>query len=126
MTLYNKYLVNRVNIYQRVEIEDVAWEQRHAREGNTDRDFTSVYISFARGADYLKSREWQALTDKSSNWTLQIGDVIVKGSVNDELVAGTFSLSDLERIYDDVLIIASVDTNDFGSRNMQHWEITAS
>jgi len=124
-TVYNKYLVGRIETWQRVEIEATHWEQRHAREGNQDNDFTIVYIPFARGDDYLKPREWQALSDKSDNWTVQIGDAIVKGLVIDELVAGTFTLSNLKAKYDDVLVIASVDTRDYGSSNMQHWEVTA-
>lgn len=124
-TIYNKYLVGRVDTYQRVQISGVHWEQRHAREGNQDNDFTIVYIPFARGDDYLKPREWQALASKSGAWTLQIGDVIVKGLVSDELVAGTFTLSSLKAAYDDVLVISSVDTRDYGSSNMQHWEVTA-
>lgn len=124
-TIYNKYLVGRVETWQRVQIEGVHWEQRHAREGNEDNDFTLVFIPFARGDDYLKPHEWQTLTTKTGAWTLQIGDVIVKGLVADELVVGTFTLSNLKAAYDDVLMIASVDTRDFGSSNMQHWEVTA-
>jgi hypothetical protein len=124
ITLYNKYLVGRVETWQRVQIEDVHWEQRHAREGNEDNDFTLVFIPFARGTSYLKPREWQA-SGKTGYWTLQIGDVIVKGLVSDELVAGTFTLSNLKAAYDDVLVIASVDTRDYGSSNLQHWEVTA-
>lgn len=124
-TVYNKYLVGRVDTWQRVEIEGVHWEQRHAREGNQDNDFTIVFIPFARGDDYLKPREWQALATKTGSWTLQIGDVIVKGLVDDELVVGTFTLSNLKAAYDDVLVIASVDTRDFGSASLQHWECTA-
>ncbi len=123
-TVYNKYLVGRVDTWQRVQIEGIHWEERHAREGNQDNDFTIVFIPFARGLGYKQPREWLA-SSKTGAWTLQIGDVIVKGLVSDELVAGTFSLSDLKRIYDDVLVIASVDTRDFGSSHLQHWEVTA-
>lgn len=122
-TIYNKYLVGRVETWQRVQISDVHWEQRHAREGNQDNDFTSVYILFARGDDYLAPRVWQVLPTKTGSWTLQIGDVIVKGLVSDNLTT-TFTLSDLKRTYDDVLVIASVDTRDYGSASLQHWEIT--
>lgn len=124
-TIYNKYLVGRVETWQRVEIEDVHWEQRHAVRGDLNSpDVALVFIPFARGDDYLAPRVWQALPLKTSSWTLQIGDVIVKGLIDDELVAGTLTLSDLKRLYDDVLVIASVDTRDFGSSSMQHWEIT--
>lgn len=123
LTLYNKYSVGRVDTFQRVQISDVHWEQRHAREGNQDNDFTLVFIPFARGTNYLKPRVWQALSSKTGKWTLQIGDAVVKGLVSNE-ITGTFTLSDLKRTYDDVLVIASVDTRDFGSSSMQHWEIT--
>lgn len=122
-TVYNKYLVGRVETWQRVQVQSVQWEQRHARQGNQDNDFTSVYVPFERGDNYLKPRVWQALSSKTGKWTLQIGDVIVKGLVSDNL-SGMFTLSDLKRTYDDVLVIASVDTRDYGSTSMQHWEIT--
>lgn len=123
-TIYNKYLVGRVDTYQRVQISDVHWEQRHAREANQDNDFTLVFIPFARGGDYLAPRVWQVLPTKTGSWTLQIGDVIVKGLISDNLTPA-FTLSDLKRTYDDVLVIASVDTRDYGSSNLQHWEVTA-
>ena len=112
-----------MDTFQRVQIEGVHWEQRHAREGNQDNDFTLVFIPFALGADYLAPRVWQVLPTKTGSWTLQIGDVIVKGLISDNLTS-SFTLSDLKRTYDDVLVISSVDTRDFGSSSMQHWEIT--
>ena len=123
-TVYNKYLVGRVDTYQRVQISDVHWEQRHAVRGDLNSpDVALVFIPFARGDNYLAPRIWQ-MSSKVGSWTLQIGDVIVKGLVTNELVAGTFTLSNLKAAYDDVLVIASVDTRDYGSANMQHWEIT--
>ena len=125
LTLYNKYSVLRVDTYQRVQILDVHWEQRHAVRGDlSSPDVALVFIPFARGADYLAPRVWQVLPTKTGSWTLQIGDVIVKGLVSNEL-SSTFTLSDLKRTYDDVLVITSVDTRDFGSASLQHWEITA-
>lgn len=124
ITLYNKYLVGRVDTWQRTQIEDVHWEQRHARNQIDSDDLATIFIPFARGGDYLAPRVWQVLTPKTGSWTLQIGDVIVKGLIADEL-AGSFTLSDLKRLYDDVLIITSVDTRDFGSSNLQHWQVGA-
>jgi hypothetical protein len=124
ITIYNKYLVARVETFARVQIVNVAWEQRHARSQFDSADLATVYIPFARGTDYLKPHVWQALTDKSTNWTLQIGDVIVKGLINNELT-NAFTLSSLKATYDDVLVITSVDTYDYGSFNMRHWAIGA-
>lgn len=125
VTLYNKYLVERVETYQRAEIYDVAWEQRHARSKQDSDDLATVFIPMARAANYLKPREWQALDSKAGRWTLQVGDVIVKGIVEDELVANVLTLSALKRLYDDVLVISSVDTRDYGTSGMQHFEIGA-
>ena len=125
VTIYNKYMVGRVDTWQRVQISDVHWEQRHARNQIDSDDLAAVFIPMARGADYLSPRLWQVLPIKTGSWTLQIGDVIVKGLVSDQLVAGTYTLSNLKAAYDDVLIITSVDTRDFGSTNLHHWQIGA-
>jgi len=125
ITLYNKHLVNRIETWQRVQIEDVQWEQRHARNQNDSDDLAAIYVPMPRGVNYLKPRVWQALSNKTGKWTLQIGDVIVKGLISNELATGGFTLTSLKNTYDDVLVITSVDTRDFGSANMQHWMIGA-
>lgn len=124
ITVWNKYRVSNVDTYQRTQILDVAWEQRHARNQFDRDDLATVYVPMERGADYLKPHDWQALTSKAGKWTLQVGDIVVKGLVSDELTP-TFSLSALKAKYDDCLIIASVDTFDFGSANLQHWRVGA-
>ena len=75
-----------------------------------------------RGADYLKPKAWQALVTKTGNWTLQEGDVIVRGEVTDNITT-EYKLSDLRAEYDDVVVISSVDAMDQGSPNVQHWEV---
>jgi len=125
ITIYNKYLVNRIETWQRVQVESVQWEQRHARNQNDSDDLATIYIPMTRGANYLKPRAWQALVSKSGKWTLQVGDVIVKSLVSNELATGGFTLTSLKNTYDDVLVITSVDTRDFGSANMQHWQVGA-
>ena len=124
LTLYNKYLVNRVEVWQRVEILQVQWEQRHARNQNDSDDLATIYIPLARGDDYLTPRNWQALGSKSGYWTLQVGDVVVKNLVEDEISVST-PLSLLKNTYDDVLVITSVDVRDFGSPDLQHWQVGA-
>jgi hypothetical protein len=81
-----------------------------------------VMIPFARGDDYLKPKAWQALADKSDNWTLQEGDIIVRDIVIDEITGG-FTITDLYAAYDDVLMITSVAAMDEGSANIRHWEV---
>lgn len=124
VTIFNRYRVSNVDTWKRKQICDVAWEQRHARSQFDSADFATVFIPMARGADYLNPRLWQALPNKATNWTLQVGDVIVKGLITFTLSAA-FPLGVLKAAYDDVLVITSVDTYDYGSANMQHYRVGA-
>lgn len=129
LTVYNKYVdpSTRSEKYQRSTVVGVAWENRKASNtlatgGSIAADQARVFIPMQRGANYLKSKAWQALTTKTGKWTLQVDDVIVKGLVTDE-IGTSFTISALRAKYDDVLIISSVDTMDSGSASMQHWMI---
>jgi hypothetical protein len=124
ITIYNKYRVANADTYQRTQIEAVAWEQRHARSQFDSDDLATVFIPLTRGEDYLKPREWQALSDKTGKWTLQVGDVIAKGLIATD-ISGAYTLTSLKAAYDDVLVITAVDTFDYGSANMQHWRVGA-
>lgn len=131
LTIYNKYVdsVTRTEKYQRTQVKAVAWENRKASNtiatgGNISADQARVFIPFQRGANYAKAKAWQALSTKTSRWTLQEGDVIVKGLVSDEIGTG-FTVTALKAKYDDVLMISSVDTMDSGSASMRHWQVGA-
>lgn len=126
ITIYNRYRVANVDTWKRKQICNVAWEQRHARSQYDSDDLATVFIPMERGAEYLNPRLWQALVTKGNNWTLQVGDVIVKGLVTFALSASPpFTLSALKAEYDDVLAITSVDTYDYGSASMQHYRVGA-
>lgn len=62
---------------------------------------------------------WKKEQDKSKVWTISIGTVFVKG----EVVEPEATRSTLELGYDDVYQVTKVDKIDFGSPDMQHWEI---
>ena len=94
------------------------------RTGMMEADSASIFIPFARGANYLKPIAWQELLSKAGKWTLQIGDVIVRGLVSDE-ISSSFTITNLKEKYDDTLTISSVDSMDSGSANLQHWRIGA-
>ena len=126
ITVFNKYRVANVDTWQQTQISDVAWEQRHARSQFDSDDLATVFVPLARGDDYLNPRVWQALSSKTGKWTLQVGDVIVKGLVSFALSSSPpFTLSALKSAYDDVLVVTAVDTFDYGSVNLQHYRIGA-
>lgn len=131
LTIYNKYVdsVTRAEKYQRTQIKAVFWENRKAANtlrtgGQIAADQARIFIPFQRGGNYVKAKAWQALSAKTNNWTLQEGDVIVKGLVTDEIGTG-FTVTALKAKYDDVLMISAVDTQDAGSATMQHWQVGA-
>lgn len=124
ITVFNKYRVANIDTWQQTQISDVAWEQRHARSQFDSDDLATVFVPLARGDDYLNPRVWQALSSKTGKWTLQVGDVIAKGLITFDLSA-SFPLGVLKAAYDDVLVITSVDTYDYGSASLQHFRIGA-
>lgn len=129
ITIYNQYIdpATRSEKYQRTVIPHVHWENRKAinrsKIGDISADSVMVFIPFAVGDDYLKPVAWQALPVKTGKWTLQTGDILVKGAVTDEL-SSSFTASDLKEKYDDVVAITSVDTMDYGTVGLQHWEVS--
>lgn len=67
---------------------------------------------------YADPKQYEVAEDKSSLWTLRIGDFFVKGEVVQD--------SDFQAInakYDDVYRITKVDKKDFGSESMRHFEV---
>ena len=125
ITIYNKYTDNtRKEKYQRTVIRDVVWQATKARSGQSTgllaSNVATIFIPFARGANYLRSKAW--LADKTGHWTLQEGDVIVRGEATDEITGG-YTMTSLRAEYDDVVTITSVDAMDQGSENVQHWQV---
>jgi hypothetical protein len=130
LTVYNLYTAADRSIkYWRHQIKGVAWENRKASNtlapgGRIKADQATIYIPIQRGNEYLDPRAWRALSSYGNYWTLQDGDVVVRGLVDDELSA-SFTLSDLKRKYNDVLEISSVDAMTNGSIALQHWKVSA-
>lgn len=130
-TLYNIHInpTTRAEVCQRTVLNAVYWENRRAANkiasgGDIKSDKVLIMISFSEGEDYLEPVAWHALTSKIGKWTLQTGDIVVKGSVSDE-ISGSFTVSDLKKKYNDVLRISSVDTMDAGNERVWHWEVSA-
>ena len=134
ITIYNKYTDStRKEKFQRTVIRDVVWQATKAvyvsGAGMVRANTAFVMIPFARGADYLAPKAWQAA--KSGKWTLQEGDVIVRGIVTNEITeavvtpvpADAFTMTNLRALYEDVVVINDIYAMDEGSANMQHWEV---
>lgn len=75
-------------------------------------------VSVLGGKQYIDPKEFENATDKSSLWTLRVGDFFVKGVVVEDRDFQYLNLN-----YDDVYRITKVDKKDFGSEGMRHWEV---
>ena len=129
VTIYNRYFdkETRLDKYQRTVLKGVFWDERKAvnrlQSGLEDADKVTIIIPFAVTTDkkYAPPKEFEKLEDKTGYFTLQEGDRVVKGAIDFEI---TGKVSDLDKEYEAFTII-SVDTKDFGSLHMRHWEVGA-
>ena len=123
ITIYNKYVntTTRKLGYHRTVLDSVHYEGIMARsknsQGTENNDTVKISIPFTvSGGTYVKPKAFALLSDKTGYFTLAEDDTIVKGEVTDDF-------EDLESTYDDVTVITSVDTADYGSEWMWHWEL---
>lgn len=121
VTIYNK---DSTGQYHRKVISGVFWDSSKGsvmrKTGSTAADGLMLIIPFNADKTYLKPKEWGALTDKSTNWTLQSKDIVVLGDITYEIVK---SSSELSKLYDEVLTISNIDTKGYGG-DMSHFEVT--
>ena len=112
MTLYVRSVVSGAEVFTRKVVRGVHWETTDGitknRDGYVKENKVTVFIPFSVGSLSIKA-----------------GDALVKGIVSDSL-SSSFTLSDLKRKYgNNVVTIASVAVRDFGSSQMQHWQVGA-
>jgi hypothetical protein len=129
ITIYNRYFdkETRLDKYQRTVLKGVFWDEVKAvnriQSGLEDADKVTIIIPFSVTTDkkYVPPKAFDRLPDKTGYFTLQEGDRVVRGDINFEI---TGKVSDLDKEYE-AYTITSVDTKDFGSPHMRHWEVGA-
>ena len=106
------------------------------KSGLMDADAATLFIPFSVEAvdattgaakTYISPKAYRQLADPSGYWTLEGGGVssgadtfFIKGEVASDL--GYAAMRDR---YDDVYDITTVDVRDFGSADMQHFQVGA-
>jgi hypothetical protein len=125
ITLYNQYVdsATRLPKFQRAEVFNCVWQGVNAIakfKEQVPANTILILIPFSSGASYSEPKVWQ---DGRDGWTLQEGDIVVKGLVEDE-IAGAFTLKDLYAAHQYVAQIASVAERGQG-RFTKHWEVQA-
>lgn len=75
---------------------------------------------------YIEPKEYERLENKAAYWTIRAGGsargnncFFVKGNVVSDM-----DYQEIDSYYDHVFRVSAVDVRDFGSPNMQHWEVS--
>ena len=123
MSVYNKYTDNNKNvIFKKHLVDNVFWDDSkgiNLRDGYEKADDVNVFIPKTQNdmTGYVTPLEYKKT---GQGWTLDNGDIIVKGNTEEEQVT---SKAELLKKYNDVFTITLEDNKDFGSSFMQHFEI---
>ena len=103
--------------------------------GDYDASYTKIFIPFAVEAKntdgepvtYLPPRQYAKSQEPEKHWTLQAdGEEAGRSSffVRGEIPQAV-SLAEEREAYDNVIIVTSVSTRDYGQAGMQHWEVSS-
>lgn len=140
VTVYNAHInqTAMVTDYNITIIEgvflDISKASNIMRSGMSSADAATLYIPFGakfvngvtgKAQQFIGPKEYDRLPDKSGFWTLRDGGTgsasdcfFVKGAVVEKA-----SFQTINNHYDNVYRVSSVDTKDFGSPELQHWEV---
>jgi hypothetical protein len=124
ITIYNKYLDARAEKFQRTVVFNCVWQGVSAISRFKEQipaNTILIMIPFSSGLDYQEPKAWQ---DDKTGWTLQEGDVIVRGMITDEITT-QYGIRHLYAEHQSVVRIASIAAMDEGSPRVQHWEVQA-
>lgn len=134
-TLFNKYYDPDLghDAYKRTHLKGINWQGAKAAtvgdKGLLTDDYVEIHVPFdvyAEGKEYQRPKAWAQLKDeeKDKTFTFNNGDILVKGIIAFDLTGPKpNNLQTLRNQYDDVLQILSVVTCDYGSPELQHWEL---
>jgi hypothetical protein len=80
------------------------------KTGLVTKDGITIIIPERLMCNYVSPKEYQALTNIGTKWTLKEGNKIAKGEINENPT----TLVDLEKEYDFIYTITSVEIKDYG------------
>lgn len=133
VTVYNKYEdpLTQIITWQRTVLTDCFWKVNVGivyGDQSLNTSYTNMIICrIPKNDNYLSPYEWKRLAaeSRSSKFTLQIGDIIINGVVDDDIdeYAKGHRSSDLVDRYKDlgIIRIETVADNSDDARNLQHY-----
>lgn len=120
VSIFNKYVDNNKNIiFKKHYIKNAFWDDIKTVKqtlGYDKDNKVKIYVPKSKNdfSNYVKPKQFNG-----KNWTINEGDFIVRGIVEENEVENIKSLNK----YNDVFTIMSIDDKDFGSYKMRHFEI---
>lgn len=114
ITVYNKFTDKDGNKWERHTVYDVSWQEDKCAvvgtNGKDTADKIKVYIPFTSKPDLIVRK----------------GDIIVRNVVIFDINEADkeSNLRVLRHKYNDVKTVMAVAKRDYGSPDMQHWEVT--
>lgn len=146
--MYTPHIVTLYNVTENPDTLEVEYnitvllgvflDRSHARNieksGLRDADSATLFIPFdvkavdgetGKEKKYIGPKAYRALDDATEYWTLEAGGT--SSGVDCFFVKGIFVSKDGYNVIrdenDDVYDVTTVDTRDFGSEDMQHWQV---
>lgn len=116
VTIYNKFYdpINEVDAYQRTVIKDSDWQNKSIAtvtdKGLLLANQALIFLDYQQ--TYISPKKFLKLPadERKKYFTLASGDKIVKGEIDFEITGRKpNSIADLEKNYDDVVTILSVE-----------------
>lgn|GEM_PF-522504 len=122
MSIFNKYIepFTKEITYKKYVVKNVFWDDVVGVNTNTgyeNNDKVNVFIPFDKNEKDLQ-KYVEPKNYNGKGWTIQNGDFIINGDITETEVEGIKDLKAYE-----VFVIADWSKKDFGSYNMQHFEI---
>lgn len=88
VTIYNKYEDGDglLHYYRRV-LNNCFWKETNneVTVSNVTLQSNNHIIRIPQSSDYISPIQWQKLTNKADKFTLQTGDIVIKGDVSFEI-----------------------------------------
>lgn len=138
ITLYNKYYdtEDKCIKYKRSYLNGVNYRGGYGTNTSSksinNNDENIIYIPFSvysGNKKYIKPKSYEILSksERENYFTLNSGDIVVKGIIDFELTNEKGNnLKFLNEFYDDVSTVNNVKTYDCGSDYMKHWKVVCS
>lgn len=125
ITIYNQKVNpdTKITEYARTQIRNVHWHTDQKvnvdQSGVHSADTYKIRIPEESVSDlmFVEKLYWNSLKNTTGYWTIQNGDIVVKGFVDDDIVQS----SDLFKKYPYVFRVNSYSDNRFG--NLPHFRI---